>query len=86
MNKQCLHDSKVPPQCYENWQINFAFRLFLGLYTQNMEFGDKQAKKMIETGVSIWKSKNMKPYRPIFNFGSIMLKTNLWAHVSYGFP
>ena len=40
--------------------------LFLGSSTQIMEFEYKQAYKMIETGVLIWKSKNMKPYQPIF--------------------
>ena len=41
---------------------------------------------MIETGVLVWKWKNMKPYQPIFfYFGSNMLKTKWWIHVSYGF-
>ena len=40
---------------------------------------------MIETGVLVWKTKNIKPYQPIFfHFGSIMHKANWRTHVSYG--
>ena len=45
---------------YENWQKNCVFRLSLGLSTQIKEFKYKQAYKLIETGVLVWKSKNMK--------------------------
>ena len=31
-----------------------------------MEFEDKQAYKMVETGDLVWKSKNMKPFQPNF--------------------
>ena len=51
---------------YESWQNNCVVRLSLGLSTQIMEFKHKQAYKMIETGVLVWKSKNMKSYRSIF--------------------
>ena len=51
---------------YESWQKNCVFRLSLGLFTQIMAFKYKQAYKMIETGVLVWKSKNMKPYQAIF--------------------
>ena len=51
---------------YESWQKNCVFRLSLGLFTQIMDFKYKQAYKMIETGVVVWKSKNMKSYRSIF--------------------
>ena len=45
------------------------------LCTQIMEFEDKQAYKIFETGVLVWKSKNIKPNQPIFfYFGSIMPK------------
>ena len=40
--------------------------LLSGLSTQIMEFEYKQAYKLIETAVLVWKSKNMKPYQPIF--------------------
>ena len=70
----------------ESWQICCVFRPFLGLSTQIMEFKCKQAYKMIETGVLVWKSKNMKPYQPtFFYFGSNTFKTQWWIHVSYGF-
>ena len=36
-----------------------VFRLLLGLFAQIMEFKYKQANKMIETGVLVWKSRNM---------------------------
>ena len=58
----------------------------LGLSTQFMEFEYKQAYKMIETDVSVWKTKNMKPYQStFFYFGSNMFKANWWDHVFYGF-
>ena len=44
---------------FESWQKNCVFRLSLGLFTQIKEFKYKQANKMIETGVLVWKSKNM---------------------------
>ena len=50
-----------------------------------MEFEDKQAYNMFETGVLVWKSKNMESYQPIFNIGSIMLKAKWQAHVSNSF-
>ena len=41
---------------------------------------------MIETGVLVWKSKNIKSYQPFFfYFGSNMHKAKWWNHVSYGF-
>ena len=40
--------------------------LSLGLSTQIMEFEDKQAYKMVETGVLVQKPKSMKPYQSIF--------------------
>ena len=52
----------------ESWQKNCIFRLSLGLSTQIMEFKYKQSYKMIETGVLVWNSKNMKSYRSIFFF------------------
>ena len=55
----------------ENWQKNCVFRLSLGLSTQTMEFKYKQAYKMIETGVLVWKSKNMKSYRSIYFFALV---------------
>ena len=71
---------------YESWQENCVFRLSLGLSIQIMEFKYKEAYKMIETGVLVWKSKNMKSYRSIFFcFGSKMLKAKWWIHVSYDF-
>ena len=62
----------------ESWQIYCVFPdLFLGLSTQIMEFEYKQAYKMIETGVLVWKSKNMKPYQPLFfTLVAICLKLN----------
>ena len=56
----------------------------MGLSTQIMELEYKQAYKMIETGVLVWKSKFMKPYQPFFYFSSNMLKAEWWTHVSYG--
>ena len=47
---------------FQNWQKNCVFRLSLVLFTQIMEFQYKQAYKTIETGVLVWKSKNMNPY------------------------
>ena len=45
------------------------------LCTKIMEFEAKQALKIFETGVLVWKSKNMKPNQPMFfYFGSIMPK------------
>ena len=42
-----------------------------------MDFEYKQAYKMIETGVLVWKSKNMKPYQPIFStLVAVCLKLN----------
>ena len=47
----------------------------LGLSTQILEVEYKQAYKMFETGVLVWKSENIKPYQPIlFYFGSNMHK------------
>ena len=43
-----------------------VLRLSLDLSTQIMEFKYKQAYKMIETGVLVRKSKNMKSNRSIF--------------------
>ena len=72
---QSLHDCKIPQQTCENWQINCVFRPFLGSCTQIMECEYKQAYKMIETGVLVWKSKNMKPYHSIcFALVAICLK------------
>ena len=71
---------------YESWQKNCVFRFSLGLFTQIMDFKYKQAYKMIETGVLVWKSKNLKSYQAIFFcFGSKMVKTKWWIHVSYDF-
>ena len=53
------HHTKI----YESWQKNYVVRLSLALSTQTIEFKYKQAYKMTETGVSVWKSKNMKSYR-----------------------
>ena len=53
---------------YKSWQKNCVVRLSLGLSTQIMEFKYKQAYKMIETGVLVWKSKNMKSYPSYFFF------------------
>ena len=39
-----------------------VFSVFFGFSTQIMEFEDRQAHKMSETGVLVWKSKNMEPY------------------------
>ena len=50
-----------------------------------MEFEQKQAYRMIETGVLFWETKNMKPYQPIFYFGSNMFKAKWRTHVLYGF-
>ena len=51
--------------------------LSLGLSTQFMEFEYKQAYKMIETEVSVWKTKNMKPYQlTFFTLVAICLKLN----------
>ena len=84
--QQSLHDCKISQQFCENWQINCVFRLSLSLSTQIMEFQYKQAYKMIETGVLVWKSKKMKPYQPVsFHFGSNMLKAKWWTHAFYGF-
>ena len=62
-----LHHCKIP---HKNlWKLtkkNCVFRLSLGLSTQIMEFKYTQAYKMIETGVLVWKSKNMKSYRSVF--------------------
>ena len=44
----------------ESWEINCVLRLSLRLCTQIMECEDKQAYKIFETGVLVWKSKNMK--------------------------
>ena len=71
----------------ESCQKNCVFRISLGLSTQIMDFKYKQAYKMIEIGVLVWKSKNMNSYRPFFSFccDSRMLETKWWNHVSYGF-
>ena len=70
---------------YENWQKNWFFRLSLGLSTQILKVEYKQAYKMIETGVLVWKSKNIQPYQPIFfYFGSNMHKAKWRTHESYG--
>ena len=53
------HHTKI----YASWQKNCFFRLSLALSTQIMEFKYKQAYKTIETGVLVWKSKNMMSYR-----------------------
>ena len=50
---------KYHTKIYESWPKNCDFRLSLGLFTQIMEFKYKQANKMIETEVLVWKSKNM---------------------------
>ena len=39
-----------------------VFSVSFGFSTQIMEFEDRQAHKMSETGVLVWKSKNMEPY------------------------
>ena len=84
--QQSLHDCKTPQHVCESWQVNCVFRLYLALSTRIMEFEYKQAYKMIETGVLVWKSKNMKPYQPIFFYiGSNKLKAKWWAYVFYGF-
>ena len=82
--QQSLHDCKISEQLCESWQINCVFRLSLGLSTQIMKFQYKQAYKMIETGFLVWKSKNMKPYQPIF-FGSNMLETKRLTQGISGF-
>ena len=62
---------------FESWQKNCVFRLSLGLSRQIMEFKYKQAYKMIETGVLVWKSKNMKSNRSnIFALVAKCLKLN----------
>ena len=50
-----------------------------------MEYEDKQEYKMFETGVPVWKSKDMESYQPIFIIGSIMFKPKWWVHVSNSF-
>ena len=83
--QQSLHDCKIPQKSRESWQIHCVFRLSLGLSTQILEVEYKQAYKMIETGVLVWKSKDIKPYQPIlFYFGSNMHKAKWWTLVSYG--
>ena len=58
----------------------------MGLSTQIMEFEYKQAYQMIETGVLVWKSKNMKPNQPIFfYFGRNMFEAKWWNYAFYGF-
>ena len=57
--QQSLHGCKIPQQICEGWQINCVFRLSLDLSNQIMEFEGKQAYKVFETGVLVWKSKNM---------------------------
>ena len=61
-------------QISESWQKNCIFRLSLGLSTQIMEFKYKQTYKMIETGVLVWKSKNMESYRSIFILFALVAK------------
>ena len=83
--RQSLHDCKLPQKISESWQINYVFRLSLGLSTQILEVDYKQAYEMIETGVLVRKSKKIKPYQPVFfYFGSNMHKAKWWNHVSYG--
>ena len=83
--QQSLHDCKIPQKISESWQINCVFRLSLGLSIRILEVDYKQAYKMIETGVLVWKSKKNKPYQPIFfYFASNMHKAKWWTHVSYG--
>ena len=65
--------------------MNCIFRLSLGLSTQILKFEDKQAYNMFETGVLVWKSKNMEPYQPLFQNGFFMLKTKWKTHVSKSF-
>ena len=75
--QQSLQNCKKPQQICKYWQINCVFRLSLCVSTQIMEFEYKQAYKMIETGVLVWKSKNKKPYQPFFfTFLAICLKLN----------
>ena len=84
-DRDCMtvrHHKKIS----ESWQINCVFRLSLGLSTQILEVDYKQAYKMIETGVFVWKSNKIKPYQPIFfYFGSNMHKVNWWNQKSNGF-
>ena len=83
--QQSLHDCKIPQKISKSWQIHCVVRLSLGWSTQIWEVKYKQAYKMIETGVLVWKSKNIKPYQPIFfYFGSNMHKARWWTHVFYG--
>ena len=72
----------------ESWQMNWVFRLSLGLSTQILEFEYKQAYKMIEAGVLVCKSKNMKQYQStfvFFYFVSNMPKAKWWSHEFYSF-
>ena len=83
--QQSLHDCKIPQRSRESWQKHCVFRLCLGLSTQILEVEYKQAYKMIDTGVLVWKSKNIKSYQPnLFYFGSKMHKAKWWTLVSYG--
>ena len=66
MQQQKLHICKIPERICESCQVNYVFRVSLDLSTQIMEFEYKQACKMIETGVLVWKSNNMKPYQAFF--------------------
>ena len=80
--ERSLHDCKIPQHIFESWWINCVLRLSLGLSTLIMEFEDKQAYKIFETGVLVWKSKKMESCQPIFNNGNNMLTAKWWTHVS----
>ena len=51
--QRSLRHCKIPQQIGESWKVNCVFRLSLGLSTQIMEFEDKRAYKMFETGVIV---------------------------------
>ena len=42
--------------------MNCVFRLSVGLSTEIMEFEDKEAYKVLETVVLVWKSKKMESW------------------------
>ena len=83
--QQDLPEPMIPQQLCESWQVNCVSRLSLGLSTQIMEIEYNQACKMIETGVLVWKSNNLKPKQPFFHFGIKMPKAKWWTNVSDGF-
>ena len=58
---------KYHTKIYQSWQKNCGFRLSLDLFTQIMELKYKQASKMFETGVLVWKSKNMSHIDQFFS-------------------